>query len=117
MARIQQRRWIIRTAGAIASAVVFITTATWLWVNQHRALPDLNRVATVDLRLISPTRGQVAGPRTATVHKATSGVRIVLPVGSEGNYEMEILGEGTRSTFVRSSGSTRLESQDLVLSL
>jgi hypothetical protein len=117
MAGLRQRRWMIRMAVAIASAMVVITTATWLWVNQRRALPDLNRVATVDLRLISPTRGQVAGPRTATVRRAAGGVRIVLPVGSEGNYEMEILGEDARPTFVRSSGSTRLEGQDVVLSL
>src|ERR1700680_492753 len=92
MAGLRQRRWMITMAVAIASAMVLITTVTWLWVNQHRALPDFNRVATVDLRLISPTRGQVAGPRTATVHKAAGGVRIVLPVFSEGTYELDSLG-------------------------
>jgi hypothetical protein len=117
MTGLRQRRWIRRTAVAIASAMVVITTATWFWMNQHRALPDLNRVATVDLRLISPTRGQVQVSQTVAVKKTARGVRIVLPVGSDGNYEMEILGEDTRPTLLRGSGSTRQENQDVVLSL
>jgi len=78
----------------------------------------LSGVATVDLRLISPTRGQVPGPQTATVRKTTGGLRVVLPVGSEGNYEVEILGQDIQPTpLLRSSGSTRLEGHDVVLNL
>ena len=99
---------------ALASMIVVM--ATWLWINQH---PFENlRVATVDLRLISPTRGQIPGPETATVRKATDGFRIVLPVGSEGHYEMAILGPDEKSTpLLHSSGSTKLEGHDVVLDL
>jgi hypothetical protein len=109
---------VVRTAFGFASVIVVIAAAALFWVNQHRPLPDLNRVATVDLRLISPTRGQVPGPQAATVRKAASGLRVVLPIGSEGNYEVEILGQHRQPTpLLRSSGSTRLEGHDVVLNL
>jgi hypothetical protein len=118
MTCLRQRRWVIRTAFAFASVMVVIAAAALLWVNQHRAFPDLNRVATVDLRLISPTRGQAPGPQTATVRKAAGGLRVVLPVGSDGNYEVGILGQDRQPTpLLRSSGSTRLEDHDVVLNL
>jgi hypothetical protein len=118
LARLRQHRTVRRMAFAFASAIVVITAAAWLWVNQHRASPDSNQVATVDLRLISTTRGQAPGPQTATVRKAAGGLRIVLPVGSEGNYQVAILGQDRKPTpLPRISGNTRLEGHDLVLNL
>jgi len=109
---------VLRTAFAFASAIIAITATAWLWVNSHRAFPELNRIATVDLRLISPTRGQLPGPQMTAVRKATDGLRVVLPVGSEGNYEVEILGQDTKPTPIpRSSARTRLEGHDVVLNL
>lgn len=116
MAGLRQQRWVVRTAFALASVIV-VAAAAWLWVSQRRVSPDLNRMASVDLRLISPTRGQAHGPQTAMVRRAAGGLRVVLPVGSDGPYQMEILGKDTKRTFLRSSGTTRLEGVDVVLNL
>jgi uncharacterized protein YjiS (DUF1127 family) len=118
MAGLRRRRWVLRTALPFASAIVVIATAAWLWMNQHRALPELNRMATVDLRDIAPTRGRIPGPQTATVRKTSGGLRLVLPVDTEGNYEIEILGQDATATpLLRSSGSTIREDRNVVLDL
>ena len=113
---IRKRRELRRTTAlALASTVVLVIA---VWASLQHASRVLVGVATVDLRLISPTRGQIPGPQTATVRKATDGLRIVLPVGSEGNYEMAILALDAKSTaLLRSSGSTKLEGHDVVLDL
>jgi len=118
MASLRQRRWITRTVFVLASVFAVIVGATWFWANQHGAISDANRVATVDLRLISPTRGQGLGNRSATVDRTVSGLRLVLPVGGEGNYDLEILGQDTKlPALLRGSGNTRREDTDIVLRL
>jgi len=113
---IRKRRELRRTTALALASVAVLVIA--LWASLQHSSRVLVGVATIDLRLISPTRGQVPGPRqTATVRKASDGLRVVLPVGSEGNYEMEILAEDTKPTLVRGSGSTRLEGHDVVLNL
>ncbi len=107
---------MLRTAFAVASVTLVIGVAVWLWAIQHRVLPDVNRVAVVDLRLISPTRGEIPGPGAATVLKAAGGLRVILPVGRDGNYESEILRADTRP-ILRSSGTTRVEGGEVVLNL
>src|SRR5882672_9099490 len=113
---IRKRRELRRTTALALASVAVLVIA--LWASLQHSSRVLVGVATIDLRLISPTRGQVPGPQTATVRKATDGLRIVLPVGSEGNYEMAILAVDAKSTaLLRSSGSTKLEGHDVVLDL
>jgi hypothetical protein len=116
LAQLRKRRvFTTKAALALASAAV---VAVAFWVSLQHTSQVLSGVATVDLRLISPTRGQVPGPQTATVRKTTGGLRVVLPVGSEGNYEVEILGQDKQpAPILRSSGSTRLEGHGVVLNL
>jgi len=112
----RKRRELRRTTALVLASAVVLVIALWASL-QHTSRVVVG-VATVDLRLLSPTRGQVPGPQTATVRKATDRLRIVLPVGSEGNYEMAILAVDAKPTpLLHSSGNAKLEGHDVVLDL
>jgi len=116
LTRSRKRRELRRTTALVLASAVVLVIALWASL-QHTSRVVVG-VATVDLRLLSPTRGQVPGPQTATVRKATDRLRIVLPVGSEGNYEMAILALDANSTILlRSSGSAKLEGHEVVLAM
>jgi hypothetical protein len=74
-------------------------------------------IATIDLRLASPTRG--AGNAEGVVHAARSNgtVRILLPIGSEGKYESEIQSKPGDRPILSSSGQALLQNHEIVLDL
>ena len=116
MTRIRRQRFMLTIARSFLSVIV-ISAAIWFWRSQQSVSPDLNRVAYLDLRNVSPTRSQITGAQTAMIPKVSGGIRIVLPIGSEGNYEGEILGENGQSIFLRASANTSLDGQAVVLTL
>src|SRR6266404_2361898 len=89
--QIRQRRILIRrTAFALATATVIIIA---LWVSFERPGQVSGVVATVDLRAISPTRGaeNPNGAAAVKVRSDATQLRIILPPGSEGRYDGEII--------------------------
>jgi hypothetical protein len=101
----------------VTAAVIIIA----LWVSFERPGPGQvsGVVATVDLRVISPTRGtenpKGAGP--VKVRGDAAQLRIILPPGSEGRYDGEIIRREGDVPLLQSSGTTKWEDHDVVLDL
>lgn len=118
MARLRKRRALLRSAElAIASAIV-VAAILWIWTSQHYAPQNVNDTAIVDLRLLAPTRGTepAPGPAALIIHRDADRLRIILPLGSEGKYEVRIFarerqGDSALHTFRRTS----LENREVVL--
>jgi hypothetical protein len=118
MAGLRKRRVLLRSAElAIASAIV-VAAILWIWTSQHRAPQNLNSASIVDLRLLAPTRGtgSVPGPDALIIPRNTGGLRIILPLGSEGKYEVRIFArERPGESALHTSRRTSLENREVVL--
>jgi hypothetical protein len=106
--QIRQRRILIRrTAFALATAAAIIIA---LWVSFERPGPGQvsGVVATVDLRVISPTRGteNPNGAGAVKVRGDAAQLRIILPPGSEGRYDGQIMRREGDMPLLESSGTT-----------
>jgi hypothetical protein len=109
----------VKSVLAIA-CVVTLALALWTWWRVSQTSPETNRVAVADLRLVSPTRGSESIDRSQAIRvpRRADRLRIVLPPGSEGNYELEILRSDADATpLIRLSGATRLENHEVILGL
>lgn len=97
-----------------AMAVVFIVG----WLILARPAPIPTGLATIDLRSASPTRGG-DNPTTDLVRAQRSNgtVRLLMPIGSEGEYDCEIQSRPGGRVIVKSSGEASVHNQDVVLDL
>lgn len=108
--------FIRRTSLVLAVAAVLVVA---VWVTLQRPSSTSSTVATIDLRLVSPTRGIDNKNRedaVAAQHRAGR-LRIILPIGGEGNYECQILRAPQSAPLLRASGVAALENHDVVLNL
>jgi hypothetical protein len=105
---------IRRLSLALATAIVVLVAVLLISIRPSH-LPI--GIATIDLRLASPTRG--AGNAEGVVHAARSNgtVRILLPIGSEGKYESEIQSKPGGRSIVSSSGQASLQNREIILDL
>jgi hypothetical protein len=116
MMRLKRRRvWRTRAALVLASAAA-ILVAVWM-SSQHPAATF--SVAIIDLRLISPTRGteNAVGAVAAKVRRDANRLRVILPPGSEGSYEFELLGYERSMAVLRGAAQTTVEKDQVILNL
>jgi hypothetical protein len=118
MARLRKRRVLLRSAElAIASAIV-VAAILWIWTSRHHLPQNVNGVAIVDLRLLTPTRGTEPPPVPVApiIRRSAGRLRIILPVGSEGKYEVRIVArERQGDSALNTSRRTDLENREVVL--
>ena len=107
---------IRRTSLVLAIAAVL---AVAVWVTLERSSSTSSTVATIDLRLVSPTRGiDNNNPADAVAAQHQVGrLRIILPIGSEGKYECQILRAPQSTPLLRVPGDASLENHEVVLNL
>ena len=107
---------IRRTSLVLAIAAVL---AVAVWVTLERSSSTSSTVATIDLRLVSPTRGiDNKNPADAVAAQHQAGrLRIILPIGSEGKYECQILRAPQSAPLLRAPGEASLENHEVVLNL
>jgi hypothetical protein len=116
MRRMRERRVLTRRASLVLAVAAVLAVA--LWAKLDRSSPASSVVAMIDLRLASPTRGiDNEHSAAATARRNASRLRIILPIGSEGKYECQILGKGQNEPLLRASGEALLENQDVVLNV
>ena len=100
-----------------AAAAVLVLA---IWIGSQSLMPIRSQVATVDLRPFAPTRGgaavTAAGQDLVVVGKA-SRLRFILPAGSEGQYEFEILDGNKHAALMHVSGETVLQNHQVILEL
>jgi hypothetical protein len=116
MMRLKRRRvWRTRAALVLASAAA-IFLAVWT-SSQHPAATS--SVAIIDLRLSSPTRGteNAVGADAAKVRRDANRLRVILPPGSEGSYEFELLGYKRSMAVLRGAAQTTVEKDQVILNL
>lgn len=119
---LQKRR--ARQSMAKEVTLVFAAAAALvlaIWIGSHSLTQIHNQVATVDLRPFALTRGgaevTAAGQALAVAGKA-SRLRFILPAGSEGQYEFEILaGNNKDAALMHVSGETFLQNHQVILEL
>ncbi len=115
----RERSILIRRASLVLAVAATAVLAVALWATLNRSSSSSSIVATVDLRLVSPTRGienNNSGAAVTTGRKAGR-LRIILPIGAEGKYECQILRPGQSVRTLSSSGEAYLENHDVVLTL
>lgn len=114
--RIRIRRQLLTRSYIALAASAAILLVAWFSLPRPSSIPA--GIATIDLRLISPTRGAENRPERAfEVRRTAGGLRLVLPIGSEGKYECEILRRQEQIVLARGWGVTSLENHDVVLNL
>lgn len=89
MSYLRTRRLLVNAALAAAIALAAVVT---FWTVQHRAMPKATGLAVLDLRSVSPTRGDEIGKDTTLkVRRKFDRLQLILPVGSaEGTYELAL---------------------------
>ena len=94
MRQMRQRGILIRRTSLVLAVAAVLAVA--VWAKLDRSSPPSNVVATVDLRLASPTRGieDNNGRDVVTARRKAGRLRIILPIGGEGKYECQILHTG-----------------------
>lgn len=114
----RERRILIRRTSLVFAVAAVLAIAVWARLDRSSSIS--NAVATIDLRLASPTRGSENnnGADTVTARRKEAGrLRIILPIGGEGKYDCQILRTGQIVPLLRSSGEALLENHDVVLNL
>jgi hypothetical protein len=116
---IRDRSILIRRASLVLTVAAAVVLAVALWATLNRSSSTSSVVATVDLRLVSPTRGIENNNSAAAVTAGRNAglLRIILPIGGEGKYECQILRQGQSVPTLFSSGEAHLENHDVVLNL
>ena len=114
----RQRRSLVREGGLVFAAAAALVLAVWLGL--RTPIHTANRTATVDLRPLSPTRGgeMVTTPgEIPAINGKIARMRLILPAGSEGKYECEILSGSRATILMRVSGETSFQNHQVVLDL
>jgi hypothetical protein len=118
-----KRKTYSRAAKAMVAlaALVLLVVGLGIWWRERPVTGDPNRIAVVDLRPLSPSRGDhpSLGTQAIRVSRLAGRIRVVLPVGGEGDYQVEILapGSATADPLVRTSANARIEDHLAVLNL
>jgi hypothetical protein len=117
MRQMRERGILIRRTSVVLSVAAVLAVA--IWVRLDRPSSISKAVATIDLRLASPTRGieNDNGADAVTVRRNAGRLRIILPIGSEGKYECQIVRPGQSVALMRASGEASLENHEVVLNL
>jgi hypothetical protein len=117
MREMRERRILIRRASLVLAVAAVL--AVVVWATLDRSSSASSAVATVDLRLASPTRGIANndGAAAVTAPRKAGRLRIILPIGGEGKYESQILRPGQNVPMLFTSGEAHLEDHDVVLNL
>jgi hypothetical protein len=98
------------------AAAACLLILIWFGLARHSSTPT--GIATVDLRSISPTRGTTHQSEVAAeLGRNADGLRVILPIGSEGKYEYQLQVTPENRPVARGSGETSLENHDVVLKL
>jgi len=113
----RERGVLIRRVSLVLAVAAVLAVAVLATLN--RSSSASSTVATVDLRLASPTRGveNNDGAAAVTAPRQAGRLRIILPIGGEGKYECQILRPEDTGPPLRSSGEAILENHDVVLNL
>jgi hypothetical protein len=119
MARLRKRRVLVRNAELAIASAIMVAAILWIWTTQHHGPQNVNGAAIVDLRLLSPTRGTepVPGPAALIIHRNAGRLRIILPLGSEGKYEVRILARERQGDSALYTSRTSLENREVVLNV
>jgi hypothetical protein len=117
-----QKQTAVRTAKRIGvfAGIVALAIALSIWWRARRGTEQPNRVTLVDLRLLSPSRGEIqtAESQPITISHSTNSLRILLPVGAEGIYEVVILSKaGNSEVLLRSSAASIIENHQALLNV
>lgn len=114
---VRERVMLIRRTSLVLAIAAVLAVAVWARLDRSSSISSA--VATVDLRLVSPTRGVENNPGAdaVTTRQKAGRLRIILPIGSEGKYECQILRTGQTVPLLRASGEALLENHDVVLNL
>jgi hypothetical protein len=114
--QMRERGILIRRTSLVLAVAAVLAVAVWARLDRSSIS---NAVATVDLSLSSPTRGVESntGANAASAPRQAGRLRIILPIGSEGKYECQILRTGQSVPLLRSSGEALLENHDVVLNV
>jgi hypothetical protein len=117
--KMRERSILIRRASLVLTVAAAAVLAVALWATLNRSLSSSSVIATVDLRLVSRTRGVENNNSAAAVPAGRNAgrLRIILPIGSEGKYECQILHAPQSVSLLRASGEAHLENHDVVLDL
>lgn len=110
-----QRVLVRKMSFAIVTAAVLVIA---VWMGFHRPERIGDGVAMIDLRAVAPTRGleNTAGMLTK-VPRTAGQAKIILPIGSEGVYDCEILPLGQTVPIQHASGQTSREDHNVILNL
>jgi len=111
----RERGILIRRASLVLAVAAVLAVAVWARLDRSSSIS--NAVATVDLRLASPTRGieNNTGAAAVTARRKAGRLRVILPIGSEGKYECQIHRTGQTVPLMRSSGEALLVNHDVIL--
>lgn len=116
LTKLHNQHVLLKRAYVAMAAATAILVAAWITKRDHSF--SHREIATIDLRLLSPTRGTGSGVEPlARISRRVGILQAVLPIGSEGKYECEILLSREGLPVARSSGETVLESGRVVLNL
>jgi hypothetical protein len=89
-----------------------------LWTSsQHPA--STSSIAIIDLRLSSPTRGveKTDDAVAAKVRRDADRLQVILPPGSEGSYEFELLPYDQLIPVIRGSAQATVDGDRIILNL
>jgi hypothetical protein len=114
----RERRTFIREASLALAATIVLLLAVSIGFKNPATIGT--ETATVDLRPFALTRGGAtvtAEGNAPAVNAKASRLRLILPAGSEGQYECEILGDRKDPALTHLSGETALQNHDVVLEL
>jgi hypothetical protein len=114
----REQRTFIKEASLALAAIAVLIMAIWLGFQKPAQIKT--ETATVDLRPFALTRGGAAVAAVGdvpTLNAKANQLRLVLPAGSEGRYECEVLGDRKNPALTHLSGETTLQNHDVVLEL
>jgi hypothetical protein len=117
MREIRERGVLIRRASLVLAVAAVLAVAVWATLDRSPSISTA--VASVDLRLASPTRGveNNNGAVAVTAPRKAGRLRLILPIGSEGKYQCQILRTEQSGPLQSTSGEAHLENHDVVLRL
>jgi len=114
--RLRARAVRIKQASLALAGIAIIVVAAWLMLIRPAPVPA--GIATIDLRGTGLTRGPEASTSEILHVRRTNGtMRIVLPIGSEGDYDCEIRSPLEGAAVASSSGQASVEDHIVILNL
>jgi hypothetical protein len=115
LSQIRKRRVLAKRISLTLAAAAVVVFA--IWGSSHQLPPASNAIATVDLRASAPTRGTETAEGAVKVQRDAARLRIILPIGSEGRYDFELVPSDGHQSSLHGSAHTRLENHEVTLDL